>query len=424
MHLHQLVIQDLRAIEHFEMTMEDDAAGWHVILGDNASGKTSIVRAVSLCLVGNEGAQGARQNWSEWIRFGKERASVTADFIPHPGDRWTSGRAVKQPIHTSVEMTRLEQGLYQREAKITYKSTANRADKSIWGDGAGWFSAAFGPFRRFSGGDHEVTRLYFSQPKLAAHITGLGEDAALTEAINWIHELNYRALASGLDEKSILRTVVDFVNNSELLPHGAKIDEINSDSVIVRDGEGSQVRLEELSDGFRSVLAMLFEIFRCLMGNFGMEGFQKLVNAESATVDLYGIILIDEVDAHLHPSWQARIGDWFVKHFPKVQFIVTTHSPIICRASTTGSIWRLTAPGSVPDGGRVSKPEFQRLVFGDILDAFGTELFGEEVTRAPIAKEMLSELAKLNRKSTVEELSPDEKRRMSHLRTIFTKDTF
>jgi predicted ATP-binding protein involved in virulence len=40
-----------------------------------------------------------------------------------------------------------------------------------------------------------------------------------------------------------------------------------------------------------------------------------------------GVVIIDEIDAHLHVSWQKRIGGWLKTHFPNIQFIVTTHSP-------------------------------------------------------------------------------------------------
>ena len=46
-----------------------------------------------------------------------------------------------------------------------------------------------------------------------------------------------------------------------------------------------------------------------------------------------GVVLIDEIDAHLHPEWQREIGFWLKRHFPNIQFIVTTHSPIICQAA-------------------------------------------------------------------------------------------
>lgn len=58
-----------------------------------------------------------------------------------------------------------------------------------------------------------------------------------------------------------------------------------------------------------------------------------------------GVVIIDEVDAHLHVSWQRRIGTWLKAHFPNVQFIVTTHSPYICQEADPGGLIRLPGPG-------------------------------------------------------------------------------
>jgi hypothetical protein len=107
-------------------------------------------------------------------------------------------------------------------------------------------------------------------------------------------------------------------------------------------------------------------------------------------------VLIDEIDAHLHPSWQIRIGDWFTKYFPNIQFIVTTHSPLICHAAHQGSVWRLAAPGSNQSSGRVTRIALDRLLYGNILDAYGTELFGIVSTLSPEAKQMKERLAELS----------------------------
>ena len=125
---------------------------------------------------------------------------------------------------------------------------------------------------------------------------------------------------------------------------------------------------------------------------------------------------IDEIDAHLHPAWQQRIGDWFVEHFPETQFFVTTHSPIICRAARRGSVWLLPVPGSDEQPRRIKGHELNRLIDGDILDAYGTDLFGEEVTRSEHSKEKLQKLARLNRKRLNTPLSSTEQRELEQLR--------
>ena len=94
-------------------------------------------------------------------------------------------------------------------------------------------------------------------------------------------------------------------------------------------------------------------------------------------IDLPGVVLVDEIDAHLHPTWQLRIGENLLRYFPKVQFIVTTHSPLICHAAEKGSVWRLPVPGDDSSfTGRVRGKELKRLIYGDILEAYDTELFG------------------------------------------------
>jgi predicted ATPase len=55
--------------------------------------------------------------------------------------------------------------------------------------------------------------------------------------------------------------------------------------------------------------------------------------------DRSGVELIDEVDAHLHPEWQREVGFWLKRHFPKIQFLVTTHSPSICQAAAPNGLF-------------------------------------------------------------------------------------
>lgn len=79
--------------------------------------------------------------------------------------------------------------------------------------------------------------------------------------------------------------------------------------------------LEELSSGYKSVLSMLFSIIDWIEGV--NEGEQAYIDKAEGTV------LIDEIDTHLHPSWQSSILTTLCTIFPNLQFIVTTHSPFV-----------------------------------------------------------------------------------------------
>ena len=99
-----------------------------------------------------------------------------------------------------------------------------------------------------------------------------------------------------------------------------------------------------LSDGVRAMVAMVADIaFRCvrLNGYLGRQAAQQT----------QGIVLIDEVDIHLHPAWQQRVIDTLRQAFPQIQFIITTHSPQVL-TSVDASCIRLLRQETDPDTGK------------------------------------------------------------------------
>lgn len=81
----------------------------------------------------------------------------------------------------------------------------------------------------------------------------------------------------------------------------------------------SFIPVSQLSDGVKAMLALTADIaFRCVKLNPDLD---------SPIQETEGIVLIDEVDLHLHPKWQQTVLSDLQKTFPKIQFIVTTHSP-------------------------------------------------------------------------------------------------
>lgn len=91
-------------------------------------------------------------------------------------------------------------------------------------------------------------------------------------------------------------------------------------NLLICHPEKGELPLEAMSDGARSVISMAADIaYRMARLNPDM--------GEDVTLKTSGVVLIDEVDMHLHPSWQQTVVNDLVKAFPKVQFIVTTHSP-------------------------------------------------------------------------------------------------
>lgn len=89
---------------------------------------------------------------------------------------------------------------------------------------------------------------------------------------------------------------------------------------VEEDGSIHELRIEQMSDGYKIVIAMVADLAaRMAEANPSM----------SRPLDGKGIVLIDEIDLHLHPQWQRDILVQLHRTFPNVQFIVSTHSPVI-----------------------------------------------------------------------------------------------
>jgi predicted ATP-binding protein involved in virulence len=103
-----------------------------------------------------------------------------------------------------------------------------------------------------------------------------------------------------------------------------------------------------------------------------------------------GVVLIDEVEAHLHLSIQQQIGFTLTDRFPDVQFLVTTHSPYVCQAADV--LVRLD-----PQRGAFTADEalLDRVVYGSGDDAALSEMFALESPYSPVAQALREELVTL-----------------------------
>jgi len=420
MYIHSVKITNIRSISEFEMEFGDEYPGWNVIIGDNGAGKSSIIRAIALALVGPDEALGLRADWRDWLKQGTSEGKISLYIDPTKEDGQAgSDRHLKNWLVPNDMIFKRNNGTVVLSSN---KNISSKEDKDPglynWGEGDGWFSVAYGPYRRFAGGNPEWTKVYYAQPKLGAHLSAFGEDVALTEATDWLVKLQYQFLEKK-ETGNIIEDIKRLVNSPDFLPHKAEIVSISSDGVVFKDGNGSLINVNQMSDGYRSILSLTFELIRQLVRVYGPDATFRCIREGQMYIDLPGVVLVDEIDAHLHPSWQTRIGQWFTNYFRGIQFIVTTHSPLICRASEKGTIWRLATPGSNGQSFKITGADRERLIQGNILDAYGTDMFGTNVSISEESNEKLNEMAQLNIKSLTGTISENEEKRLNELKTIF-----
>lgn len=386
-------LHGIRSLPDVEWELDDAAPGWHVVLGDNAAGKSTLLKALSLALLEDREREKLGEAWSGWL-------------LPHVTRGEVHLSVVDGESNTPVDLTFTR--MPSRDPGATAVLPGSAQDLRFAG-----FAASYGPFRRFSGGDAEWSDGFREMPRVQRHLSLFDERAVLSDALEWLRDLHYRKLAQpGGPEDGLLESLGRFLNTTGFLPEGTAFARVNPEGVWFRTPEGNDLRAQSLSDGHRAALSLALDLLRHLAAHIGPAALFEA--DDPAKVAARGIVLIDEVDAHLHPTWQQRIGRWFTERFPRVQFIVATHSPIVCQSAD--SVLLLPTPGTGAPARMATEIELARLRYGDVLDAFGTGVFGQGVTRSPEGREKLQRLAELDVAALRGTLSADERSEQQALR--------
>lgn len=147
----------------------------------------------------------------------------------------------------------------------------------------------------------------------------------LRNFVYWFEEREVEELRRQRRDKNYLDPQLENVRHSIQTATG--LTDLSYRSVPPRgllvNKQGVEVRVDQLSTGERLLLAMAGDLARRL----AMRSVEDQIGGQKRAV-----VLIDEIELHLHPEWQRRILPWLLKGFPQCQFIVSTHSPQVIGA--------------------------------------------------------------------------------------------
>lgn len=144
---------------------------------------------------------------------------------------------------------------------------------------------------------------------------------------------------------------------------------------IKQDGK-DPYKFDKLSSGYQSILSIYADLL------------MKVELKEVSAQELSGVVFIDEIDAHLHVSLQRKIFSFFDQAFPKVQFIVTTHSPFVVQSVNNSVIYDLSANEQLEDLSMYSYESILKGLLGvesksSILDGLIEELATQIQVKKP-----------------------------------------
>jgi len=162
--------------------------------------------------------------------------------------------------------------------------------------------------------------------------------------------------------------------------------------IVITDKDNKSILYSKLSDGYRCIISLIADIcIRMVTLNPQLK--------ENAIKETTGVVLIDEIDLHLHPKWQKCVINDLKEIFPKVQFIVTTHSPFIIQSLDNGELISLNEDIETDYSGE-SIEDISENIMG--IDIPQYSHYKEEMYKA--AKDYFEALDKATTKNEIEDL--------------------
>lgn len=417
MYLNRVVLQNIKGFtEECDLDLSSDDAtfpGWSVITGDNGSGKTALLKAIAIAILGPDQIRGLIPDLSGWVTVGQEKGSISIEIKPdHEYDRTQRGGFPANTFWAEVGFERRGPAWDIYSADV-FRKKRRGAVNGPWAQStSGWFALGYGPFRRLYGSSPDAQRLMVIPGRIPHFATLFKEDATLAEGEEWVKQQQYRRLEQRPVEKLALENLLRLLSE-DFLRQGVQIKEVNSEGITLSDAAGRDMPLVDMSDGYRSALAMLIDIYRHMVNVYGADILSQ-DRDDKYVVNRPGVVLIDEVDTHLHPAWQRELGFWLKRHFPEVQFIVTSHSPLVCQAADGGRIYHLPQPGR-GSAFRLHRDDYETIIAGKPDEILLSPAFELPHTRSPRAVEARERRARLISKQKATTLSSGEANELEQL---------
>jgi len=409
-YLKKIRLQNIKCFEDVTLKFphrQGSYGGWNVILGENGRGKSTLLRSIALGVLNPFVAFFAlEQQEGKFARQGAaEPATVTADLVFHPAElQQTQGTVASYQRWLTFSPHGSPEVSLNGSKKLAGEETIPHVH-----------CYGYGPFRRLEGDPRSVPSAFQLPQPLSRFVTLFTDEIGLADATHGLIDLYVASVdpAHRLHHaaQQTLGPLWELVD--ALLPGGVHLESVTSEKVRFKTAPGVELTEKELSDGYRSFLSLVFDLLRHFSARFGQTFPNRIQRMGGRyTLDVEAVVLIDEADAHLHPSWQRELSERLRWVFPKVQFIVTTHSPFVAQEATDGGLFVLRAANN----GVVVVDQPVASVRGWTASQILTSpLFGLESTRGPETESLIREQAGLTAKEGTGTLTPAEREKLAAL---------
>jgi len=408
MWVQKLTLKNIKCFQDTEILFAHDKKRrpWTTLLGENGVGKSTILQSLGLLLAGPEASKELLPRPTGWVGNPAQLGQLSVIIHQEDNDAGAFGRErVRRAFSYAYQITGDRPVLVGSQTYTEPAILEKSSDMLSWlrtnafasrGPG-GWFAAGYSAFRRLTRVS-QVLIPSLDQPTRASNFQAqFDEDRALSSFERWMVYLDFRQAKDSNDVRAKRMREIGEKAITRLLPGTVKIAEVTATGLIVFEVNGKQVPTISLSDGFRSVIALSGDLIWRLL-----QAFPDLDDPTQAS----GVVLIDELDIHLHPEWQRKIAGWLREVFPNLQFIVATHSPFVAIGAGEGA---LTLRLEVAETGGIRITESPDLSTYDVDRALRSPAFGLKTTFSPQTESRRREYHELGRRRQALDATEREK---------------
>lgn len=352
--IHHLRIKNLKLLRDFELSFIDDHGKprmWTVIIGENGTAKTSLLQAIAMAAAGSLEVNSLAKKITGQLRDRRqdEQMEVTATFgflgdPPGGARRIFPGLGGAPPPAAEIQITSTvtldkDSSSLRARSEYTPPSIGDSSPLDVARDKnlAHWFVAGYGIARALPDASKVPV---LEQPSIERMEPLFDSQVALTSTAfaNYFHQQAKGNLYSKALKSVLFHTerLLPKISNFELRGRGGVSkagDLVGGNRFRQKIGKHEiTVPATALSHGYQSTIAWVAD----LVGHIVLEADQPVSPEE-----MQGLVLLDEIDLYLHPTWQLALVSALRETFPQIQFVATTHSPLVLAGMHPDEIVRL-----------------------------------------------------------------------------------
>lgn len=344
MKIQKINIKHYRCFEDKEISFHPQ---FNVIIGENGSGKTAVLDAIAkFVAIGISRFAEKQEKWLTFslsdIKKGEKKAWIKCDFtaplgiIPNITTKWETGASKwsQQLTIIDTDIEALKWAYDNKIEEIKAISQFTRKDIFLYFQVDDYLDN-YSPNNNTNFGNSEVYQnIFIKQLNSISFLENWFlkmetlENQSIIEKKDFSFKLPQLEIIRNAIQKFLSLLNVDSFQDLkgktvQTSAQKGTFAENPTESFLVIKNKGSELRLSQLSSGEKKMILMVAHI-----------ALRIALIPDSNAENAQGIVLIDEIDIHLHPLWQQKIPEALKQTFPNIQFIVTTHSPLIIQEMT------------------------------------------------------------------------------------------